>query len=179
MTAWDLVFTDGHLLEPGYSGSPVVDELSGVVIGVVSRREGEKWGLAISIEELTKVWQDMPETLRQRLLSSSTLQRRHFDELLCITSELDETKLDLEAVYSASVPADPLATAWWQIPRGDKRLEMMLNKLRDAPDVNEAENPLAFAICGTTRFIKRQNPREVEGLGRRCRIRLECLPKSQ
>ncbi|MGB7444220.1 MAG: trypsin-like peptidase domain-containing protein [Coleofasciculaceae cyanobacterium] len=54
--AWDLQIVDDYFLQPGYSGSPVVDEASGQVLGVVSYRQGEgRSGLAISIEALDKI----------------------------------------------------------------------------------------------------------------------------
>jgi WD40 repeat protein len=62
--AWDLQITDPYQLQPGYSGSPVVDEESGTAIGVVSTRQGEgKKGLAISVEALKKIWQEMPTSV--------------------------------------------------------------------------------------------------------------------
>ena len=55
--AWDLQIQD-YALQPGYSGSPVVDPDSGNVIAAVSHRQGEgKSGLAISIEALDRIWQ--------------------------------------------------------------------------------------------------------------------------
>ena len=63
LRAWDLEITDIYLLQPGYSGSPAVDEY-GNVIGVVNTRRGEgKTGVAISIEALRKVWPEMPRDL--------------------------------------------------------------------------------------------------------------------
>jgi hypothetical protein len=63
--AWDLKITDEYLLQPGYSGSPVLDEASGYVMGVVSDRQGEgKKGLAISIEALEETWQDRPAAIK-------------------------------------------------------------------------------------------------------------------
>ncbi|MBF2028834.1 MAG: trypsin-like peptidase domain-containing protein [Oscillatoriales cyanobacterium C42_A2020_001] len=54
---WDLRITDDYTLQPGYSGSPLQDELTGNVIGIVSHRQGEgRSGLAISIAALEKVW---------------------------------------------------------------------------------------------------------------------------
>lgn len=50
---WDLLINDDYKLQPGYSGSPVVDKASGEVIGIVSSRQGEgDKGLAISIEAM-------------------------------------------------------------------------------------------------------------------------------
>ncbi|NEQ11561.1 MAG: trypsin-like peptidase domain-containing protein [Moorea sp. SIO4E2] len=55
--AWDLRIVDDYGLQPGYSGSPVVDEASGELLGVVSHRQGEgKTGLAISIGALDRIW---------------------------------------------------------------------------------------------------------------------------
>jgi len=59
--AWDLKIEDDYQLQPGYSGSPVVDEISGEVLGIVSHRQGQgERGLAISIEALPNIWPDMP-----------------------------------------------------------------------------------------------------------------------
>jgi tetratricopeptide (TPR) repeat protein len=63
--AWDLRILDDHNLQPGYSGSPVIDETSSSVLGVVSHRQGEgEKGIAISVEVLRKIWEEMPPRLR-------------------------------------------------------------------------------------------------------------------
>jgi hypothetical protein len=62
--AWDLKIEGEHRLQPGYSGSPVVAQTSGKVLGVAIQRLGEgETGLAISIEALEKIWQGMPSQL--------------------------------------------------------------------------------------------------------------------
>jgi hypothetical protein len=64
--AWDLkIISDEHYLEPGYSGSPVIDQANnGLVLGVVSDRTGNgDKGVAISIEALKEVWKEMPRNL--------------------------------------------------------------------------------------------------------------------
>lgn len=63
--AWDLEISDDseHELKAGYSGSPAVDKTSGYVFGVVAQLISQGKGLAISIEALKKVWQEMPESL--------------------------------------------------------------------------------------------------------------------
>ncbi len=59
--AWDLKIEGDDPLQPGYSGSPVVDEASGQVLGVVSHRQGSgERGLAVSVEALPQIWPDMP-----------------------------------------------------------------------------------------------------------------------
>jgi hypothetical protein len=56
MQAWDLQITDDYSLASGYSGSPVVDEITGNVLGVVSHKQGDKKGIAIAIAELERIW---------------------------------------------------------------------------------------------------------------------------
>lgn len=59
--AWDLKIEDDYQLQPGYSGSPVLDQAGGTVLGVVSHRQGQgERGLAISVEALPKLWPEMP-----------------------------------------------------------------------------------------------------------------------
>ena len=62
--AWDLKIEGEYYLQPGYSGSPVIDRENGCVLGVVTHQigKGEK-GLAISIQALVKIWQEMPASL--------------------------------------------------------------------------------------------------------------------
>jgi tetratricopeptide (TPR) repeat protein len=69
--AWDLRILDDYHLQPGYSGSPVVDEANMTVLGIVSHRQGEgEKGLAISVEALNKIWLKMPPyLLRLQLLT--------------------------------------------------------------------------------------------------------------
>jgi hypothetical protein len=67
INAWDLRIESKHHLQPGYSGSPVIDEATGYVLGVVSYRIGKgEEGLAISIEALNKIWVKMPHYLINR-----------------------------------------------------------------------------------------------------------------
>ena len=56
LSAWVLQIAEDYALQPGYSGSPVVDEAEGVVIGIVSHRQGESKGIAISINALDRIW---------------------------------------------------------------------------------------------------------------------------
>lgn len=68
--AWDLIILDDNGLQPGYSGSPVISQANGKVIGIVSHRQGGgKKGLAISVETLEKLWLQMPpEFLDQKVV---------------------------------------------------------------------------------------------------------------
>lgn len=63
INAWEIE-TDSANLQPGYSGAPVIDEKSEVVLGMVIQKIGEgKKGRVISIEALQAVWKDMPPDL--------------------------------------------------------------------------------------------------------------------
>jgi len=67
---WQLNVGTGGRLEEGYSGSPVVDEVSGEVWGVVMIRAGEetgRLGIAIAVEALGAIWPDMPLQLSRSL----------------------------------------------------------------------------------------------------------------
>jgi Trypsin-like peptidase domain len=57
INGWDLKIEGDYYLQPGYSGSPVIDITNGCVLGIVTHQigKGEK-GLAISIEALAKIW---------------------------------------------------------------------------------------------------------------------------
>jgi menaquinone-dependent protoporphyrinogen IX oxidase len=62
---WRLNIESEHTLQPGYSGSPVIDEADGAVIGMVNLnfRLSKKKGVAIAVETLMDVWPDMPKGL--------------------------------------------------------------------------------------------------------------------
>ena len=63
--AWDLKIDGDYGLRSGYSGSPVIDIVTGYVLGVASfitRKEGDL-GVAIAISTITKVWIDIPDGL--------------------------------------------------------------------------------------------------------------------
>lgn len=67
INVWDLRMETDDYLQPGYSGSPVIDERSSKVLGIVSHRRGKgDKGLAISVEALGELWQSgMPPGLVQ------------------------------------------------------------------------------------------------------------------
>jgi branched-chain amino acid transport system substrate-binding protein len=66
INAWDVRITeDGHQIESGNSGSPVVDK-NNYVTAVVIARTPHSIGRVISIEALETIWSDMPlDLLRQ------------------------------------------------------------------------------------------------------------------
>ncbi|NCR15087.1 MAG: trypsin-like peptidase domain-containing protein [Microcystis aeruginosa G13-12] len=83
--AWDLQILDDYALQPGYSGSPVVNEESGNVLAVVSHRQGEgKSGLAISIDSLSRIWRvpDSKQTYHNLLKLGYREQARLFRRVI-------------------------------------------------------------------------------------------------
>ena len=79
---WDLMITGNYCLQPGYSGSPVVDKENGCAIAVVSHRQGEgERGLAVSLKALGNIWPDMPEELLQSLHSVSKAKHTAYSPL--------------------------------------------------------------------------------------------------
>ena len=59
--AWDLLITEDDLLADGYSGSPVVDCHSGLVLAITSHLEQEgRRGQAISAQAVRSVWPSLP-----------------------------------------------------------------------------------------------------------------------
>jgi hypothetical protein len=65
--AWNLEIRDGEHLHDGYSGSPVIDDDS-FCLGVITYKQGDgQVGLAISIEELEKIWHTMPADLIEKV----------------------------------------------------------------------------------------------------------------
>lgn len=63
---WDLKVDSDEEIKHGHSGAPVIDEISKRVIGVVSARQGENRGIAIAIEHLIDVWENMPSDLVEK-----------------------------------------------------------------------------------------------------------------
>lgn len=65
--AWDLEITSVPYLQNGFSGSPIIDKEREYVIGVASYKQGNgRKGLAISIEEVNRIWRSMPSNLIKR-----------------------------------------------------------------------------------------------------------------
>jgi S1-C subfamily serine protease len=62
--AWDIGVLDEYRLQPGYSGSPLVDEASGRATGIVTHRLGDgQKGMALSVEVLESIWDQLPAGL--------------------------------------------------------------------------------------------------------------------
>lgn len=80
--AWDLKINDDYGLKPGYSGSPVVDKARDSVVAVVSHRQGETKGVAISVKALTQVWPNMPTGLSENLKSEQGEEERRMSDVI-------------------------------------------------------------------------------------------------
>ena len=95
--AWDIEIDESskYFLQPGYSGSPVVDEQTGATIGVISQRVGTgRQGLAISIEAVRKIWQDIPSSLLQNELNYLR------SETAIEEKEIEQSREDIERIAS-------------------------------------------------------------------------------
>jgi Trypsin-like peptidase domain len=91
--AWSVAIERDERLHDGYSGSPVIDEETGFCLGVISYKQGDgQAGLAISIDELEKIWQEMPAGLLGKPFEHQTYQDRLFSRAtqLYITGDLAE-----------------------------------------------------------------------------------------
>ena len=94
ISAWDLNIEGKHRLEPGYSGSPVIDEEHGHAIGIVSYRIGSgSEGLAISVCALEKIWADLPLGLIKPF-SKETDMTTHLP--LYVLNKIERIKEDIE-----------------------------------------------------------------------------------
>ncbi|GJD22581.1 hypothetical protein RIVM261_075370 [Rivularia sp. IAM M-261] len=83
--AWQLKINDDSTLQPGFSGSPVIDSKSCTVIGIVSHLEGQgRTGQAVSLVNLKKNWAEMPDDLLREepydLVAVRELMKYIFDQ---------------------------------------------------------------------------------------------------
>lgn len=94
---WDLKTIDEYHLQPGCSGSPVLDESRSYVLGIVSHRIGEsEKGVAISIAAIEKIWQEMPSDLVKvnvRQTAESMLTPKVIEVFFCYSRTHKDTKL--------------------------------------------------------------------------------------
>lgn len=99
INGWDLIIKDKYYLQPGYSGSPVIDQETGSVLGVVSYRIGKgEEGLAISIEALKQIWEEMPSRILNNLFIQKNNRSKKTTEnpkLLRIKREQAETEISV------------------------------------------------------------------------------------
>jgi len=63
INGWKLSIAETDAIMQGYSGSPLMCNESGNVVGVVNSREGISNAFAIAIENLKYLWADLPRTL--------------------------------------------------------------------------------------------------------------------
>lgn len=77
VSAWDINIDEGHSLEKGFSGSPVVDAETGRVIGVMTHRIGSSKGVAIEIKAVGLLNLDQIGEFGQNLKQSVAVNRGH------------------------------------------------------------------------------------------------------
>jgi hypothetical protein len=76
VNTWILAIDNNDRLPEGHSGSPVIDSETGCCFGVVKDRLSEQTGSAVSVEELGKIWLDMPIVIERMSQSQSSYQER-------------------------------------------------------------------------------------------------------
>jgi hypothetical protein len=103
--AWNLKIRDGEHLHDGYSGSPVIDA-DGFCLGVVTYKQGDgQVGLAISIEELEKIWDTIPTGLIEKASEPESYCDRLVSQAtrFCIAGDLAQA-LD---IYQQVITIEP------------------------------------------------------------------------
>ena len=106
--AWNLEIRDGEHLHDGYSGSPVIDD-DGFCLGVITYKQGDgQVGLAISIEELEKIWNTMPAGLIEKIYEYQSYCDRLASQAtrFCITGDLAQA-LDIYQQIRTIEPSYP------------------------------------------------------------------------
>lgn len=106
--AWNLEIRDGGHLHDGYSGSPIIDN-DGFCLGIVTYKQGDgQIGLAISIEELEKIWQTIPAGLIEKISDYQSYCDRLASQAtrLSITGDLSQA-LDIYQQIRTIEPSYP------------------------------------------------------------------------
>src|SRR4030095_15412733 len=74
---WGIRIDDENLLQPGFSGSPLIDNRNRIVIGYISHREEQgKAGQAVSVIHLNRIWKDAPQSLVRKHIYDYELTRK-------------------------------------------------------------------------------------------------------
>jgi hypothetical protein len=155
--AWNLEIDDTtkDTLQPGYSGSPVIDRETRCVIGVVTQRAGEKQGVAIAIEALRKISGDLPipflkaEDLQVRGKSAAESEQFIKNRLELLRQERASVELRVQQLTNAIREMEAqlisgneqLKEALKWLEKRDKLAEQYgkysLKNLKDFPDLEE------------------------------------------
>lgn len=107
--AWELKFEEGDV-QPGYSGSPILDAQTHKVIGVVSHRLRQGVGVAIAIEELNRIWQP--------------IERQHLKNALMRLGYREQTKL-----FRQSLDRNPIGAYLIHGPTEHYGQQWLVNRL--------------------------------------------------
>jgi hypothetical protein len=106
---WQLDIGSDGRFEDGYSGSPVIDEATGRVLGVIAIRMDEtsgKRGIAIAVAALRDLWSSMPASVRNALTASSPVGLTEpKDPVMNLTAEVAAFRAVLSRQYGQKNPA--------------------------------------------------------------------------
>lgn len=114
--AWELKMFEDNDLKPGFSGSPVIDDIKFKVVGVVSHRQGVAKGIAIDIDtlEILPSWRKLEDhqkskknTIPHAVISSKSTDEKNENSSKDFTMFYGNKKqiglLELEKIYQASI----------------------------------------------------------------------------
>ncbi len=72
LEAWDIQITDSFNLQPGHSGSPIIDQATGSVVGILRIKHGAgERGLAISVSVVLDLWDDLSPLMTNSVVPES------------------------------------------------------------------------------------------------------------
>jgi len=116
-------------IKPGYSGSPVVVEKSGMVLGVVSHQiaEGQR-ARAISIEALGDLWEEMPSDLVGKQVKKPSSQDLRSEQTFQDESE-PAGEPEKPPVHCFVILSEADKKAYWHLQTAvDRAVELLTEK---------------------------------------------------
>jgi hypothetical protein len=205
LDAWSVEITDNDQLQPGNSGSPVVDQCSGKVIAVISHRGGKgETGFAISIKALKEIWHEMPSSLLQEAkpetistlkneaesthgevqLQSSTaelLTQKERETLIALLCELPNINYaNVRHSLVSMLPAQFQSNIDFDIPLEDHITEIVDTVVSDPHlQLADGSNPIMVLIQNALNMVKSSQLRnELQLLLKTLKERLGITPQT-
>ena len=162
ITTWNLKIDDMHCLQRGYSGSPVIENDTGVVIGIVSHMIKDNTGVAISVESLNNIWKEIPKNLLKRL-STDNISSKKLDTVQ-VKERVKESKevLHIEILDPVCAFEYSLSEVRWKALYTDKNpyifsydsYKKISNKLNLPSIINNRSYIIGLPKIGKTTLCK-------------------------
>lgn len=103
--SWKFSLLKGDI-EDGYIGSPIVEPETNAVLGIISQRTDEGEGIAISIEQLDRIWQPIAKNKLRKILMGLGFESQE-DEFFEIFEKKKKT-----SAYLIHGPTDKYGQRW-------------------------------------------------------------------